>query len=152
MKVPCSAAAFSAGPIASSGKIANMGMTARSWKSSTENELWPAEVFISPFSARDCNTMAVDDMASVMPMAMAALSGVPKTSAAAATSKVVASTWSPPRPRIGVRRRQSTAGSSSRPTRKSISTTPNSAKCRMSLPSCPTRPKTKGPIATPASR
>ena len=38
-------------------------MTATSWKSRTEKELWPERVGISPFSLSVCNTIAVDDNA-----------------------------------------------------------------------------------------
>ena len=60
-------------------------------------------------------------------------------------------TCSPPRPSRRLRIDQSILGSSSRPTRNSIMTTPNSAKCCRVWVSSPTRPTT-GPMTTPAIR
>ena len=76
-----------------------------------------------------------------------AQASAPPPSAAAVTT-----TCSPPSPMIGRRSSQSFEGCSSRPTRKSITTTPNSAKCMTSSPSWPTRPRSDGPMTMPATR
>ena len=56
---------------ASSGSSASIGITAMSWNSSTANELWPPPVCSSPFSARVCSTMAVEERARIRPTASA---------------------------------------------------------------------------------
>jgi hypothetical protein len=56
-----------------------------------------------------------------------------------------------PQPKIGRRIAHNRRGSSSSPTRNSISTTPNSAKCSMAWASL-TRFKPNGPITMPAPR
>ena len=67
--------------------------------------------------------------------------------APAPRASAVTTTCSPPSPMIGRRSAQSFEGCSSRPTRKSMTTTPNSAKCMTSSPSSrPTRPRAEGPI------
>ena len=138
-------------PSASKGKTARMGMTERSWNSSTENEACPPEVLSSPFSPRLCSTIAVDDIANTMPAATASLQSTRSTRPTSVTAAVVPSTCKPPSPKMGLRSSHKSEGFSSRPTRKSIITTPNSAKCITWAPS-PTRPSTLGPMATPASR
>ena len=67
-----------------------------------------------------------------------------------AAQKAMATVWNVPgviRPGFVPR-----LGRSSSPTRNSIITTPNSAKCMTSCPSVPTKPSASGPSATPASR
>ena len=135
-----------------SGSRARIGITARSWKSRTAKELWPAAVLRSPLSASDCSTIAVEDMDRMSPTATASRAGCPKARPRAVITAVVAPTCRLPRPRIGPRSRHSRVGSSSSPTRKSIITTPNSAKCMTSWPSSPTSCRPKGPMATPARR
>jgi hypothetical protein len=84
--------------------------------------------------------MAVDDMASAQPTASAACHARPAAIAAPPVTSTVATTCRLPTPSTALRMRQKAAGSSSRPTRNSIITTPNSAKCMMSPPSCPMKP------------
>ena len=45
------------------GIAASMGITATSWNNSTEKALWPASVFIRPFSFNVWSTIAVDESA-----------------------------------------------------------------------------------------
>ena len=78
-------------------------MTAMSWKSKTENAAWPPGVFRSDFSLRVWSTIAVDDIDRIVPTAIAVFHGRPRARLAAATTRVVRSTWSPPKPRIGRR-------------------------------------------------
>jgi hypothetical protein len=127
-------------------------MTAMSWNSSTEKLAWPPRLLRRPRSASVDSTIAVDDIDISMPTASAGFHDRPATMATPPTRTVVATTWAPPRPKIGRRISQSRLGRSSRPTRNSIITTPSSAKCMTWWPSVPTRPRTKGPMATPASR
>ena len=136
----------------SSGKIARIGMTAMSWNSSTANAACPPPVFSWPRSARVDSTIAVDDIAMMKPIAMAARHGTPSARAALPTRTAVAATCKPPRPRIERRSRHKSDGCSSRPTTNSISTTPNSAKCMTWAPSPPIAPSTLGPTSTPATR
>ena len=63
----------------------------------------------------------------------------------------VISTCAPPMPMIGTRSRHSFFGSSSRPTRNSIITTPNSAMWEICTASAPSQRST-GAMATPATR
>ena len=104
-------------------------MTAMSWVSSTEKLDCPPSLFIRPFSFRVCSTIAVDDRHSTSPIASANCQGWPNASAMPVTSAAVPSTCSPPSPSSLPRMAHSAFGSSSRPTRNSIITTPNSAKC-----------------------
>jgi hypothetical protein len=53
------------------GMIAMIRMTAMSWKRRTEKLAWPPRVCSTPFSASDCKTMAVDDIATIRPIAIA---------------------------------------------------------------------------------
>ncbi|MNX76603.1 hypothetical protein D3C86_1081160 [compost metagenome] len=138
--------------LAKRGNRASMGMMAMSWKSNTAKELRPATVFIQPFSSRVCITMAVDDMEIIIPSTRAVFQSNPKARAIAVSVIVVPATCMPPIPAIFFRILQRRSGSSSRPMTKSIMTTPNSAKCMMSWPSVPMRPKKAGPMITPASR
>ncbi len=81
-------------------------------------------------------TIAVEDMERARPQASAAGQVNPIIDRTAKHKSVVAPICIMPVPRISLRIRQNFAGSNSRPIRKSIITTPNSAKCMMSLPSC----------------
>ena len=69
----------------------------------------------------------------------------------AMTTSVVIPTCPPPNPSNLARMPQSILGSSSRPTRKSIITTPNSAKCWMAMTSTPSTARI-GLITIPAMR
>ena len=127
-------------------------MTAMSWNSSTENELCPARVCINPFSFKVCSTIAVDESDRMRPTASADDQASPSPIPIPVIAAAVRVTCSPPSPRIGARMRHSSDGSSSSPTRNSIITTPNSAKCMMSCPRSPTKSSANGPMATPAIR
>jgi hypothetical protein len=105
----------------------------------------------SPFSAKVCRAIAVEDMAKVRPMAMPRRQSRPKAKDKPAMPREVPSTCSPPSPKIGRRNDHNRAGRSSRPTKNNIITTPNSAKC-MTWASPPIRPRTVGPKRTPAIR
>ena len=52
-----------------------MGITAISWVNSTEKTDLPPCVRINPFSERVCNTIAVEESASVRPIASATRHG-----------------------------------------------------------------------------
>ncbi len=150
---PCAPSADGAtGSVAGSGNRARIGITARSWKSSTAKPFSPASVRIHPFSCIVCSTMAVEESASTSPAASPTRQLRPNSIATAAAPSAVSATCSPPSPRSAPRRRQSSAGSSSSPITKGIITTPNSAACMTSCPSLPTKPSTDGPITTPAIR
>ena len=96
-------------------------------------------------------TMAVEDIAKMSPMVSATGQGCPKSIATPITAAVVPMTWALPVPRMGPRSLQSRLGRSSKPTTKSIITTPNSAKCCTSS-TCPTRFSKLGPMTMPAMR
>ena len=95
--------------------------------------------------------MAVEDEATTQPAATATCHGMPKAMPSPAITATVPSICSPPSPSSLLRSRQSVAGSSSMPTRKSIITTPNSATSWISWVSPPTSPST-GPMMMPAIR
>ena len=86
------------------------------------------------------------------PTATATCHESPSHNANSATTAVVPSTCAPPRPTMGTRIFQSTAGRNSKPMTKSIMTTPNSAMCMTSPSSEPTRLRQNGPITMPARR
>ena len=71
--------------------------------------------------------------------------------AAIPSSSADPNSWRLPQPKMGLRSDQSRCGSSSRPTRKSIRTTPNSANCSMSSGRV-TSFSPHGPIRMPAPR
>ena len=123
------AALFRAGREARSGISAMIGMTAMSWKSSTAKEASPPAVFMSPRSVSDCKTIAVEDIARISPTANADCQDKPNQDATKPITTAVPTTCNPPSPRIGRRICHKRAGLNSRPTTKSIITTPNSAKC-----------------------
>jgi hypothetical protein len=102
---------------------------------STENDPCPPSERISPFSFSVCRTIAVEDSARTRPTASATLHPSPKTMPTAMTAAAVKPTCPPPRPRSRPRISQSCFGCNSRPTRNSIITTPNSAKCWIAITS-----------------
>ena len=120
-----------------------------SWNNRTENELWPPSLFIRPFSPNVCNTIAVEDNAKTQPMAKPICHAIPKAIAMPMTANAVIKTCIPPSPKRRARMPHSILGSNSRPTKNSIITTPNSAKCWMAITSTP-RPAKTGEITTPA--
>ena len=126
-------------------------MTAMSWKSSTAKAPCPPAVRSSPFSFRVCSTIAVEDIARIIPVVSAMLQASPSARPSPATASAVSATCSPPSPTSCPRIRQSSRGSSSRPTRNSIITTPSSAMPWSDAGSTPT-PRSSGPITTPAAR
>ena len=99
-----------------------------------------------------CRTIAVDDMARIMPTVSASSQPSPaSTRPSPASASTVSVTCRPPRPTSRPRMLQSSRGSSSSPTRNSIITTPSSAMPRSASVSAPAKPST-GPISTPAAR
>jgi len=105
-----------------------------------------------PFSLSVCKTIAVEDIDSARPLANAACHEKPAAIRATKNIKVVPPNCKAPVPTINFRIRHRFVGSSSRPIKKSIMTTPNSAKCIISLPSSPTKPRKNGPIIMPPNR
>ena len=135
----------------SSGISARMGMAATSWNSRMAKPASPLGVRSKLRSPITCMAMAVDDSASPSDATTAVRHGTPASHAAAASSAAQPSTCALPQPKMGPRSFHSRLGSSSSPTRNSISTTPNSAKCRMVCTSL-TQPTPHGPITMPAAR
>ena len=117
---------------ASSGTRARIGIAATSCSSATLSTLRPEVVPIRLRSASTARPIAVDDIA--RPSAATQASGrlTPAASARPAMSAAEPSSCTLPQPKTAKRIAHSRFGSSSRPTTKSISTTPNSAKCSVS--------------------
>jgi hypothetical protein len=138
--------------VASSGKIARIGMTEMSWNSSTEKLACPPCVLSKLRSASVDSTIAVDDAENVQPTATAIFQFTPTAIATPATASAVNTTCAPPSMKIGLRSCHSSDGRSSSPTTNSIITTPNSAKCPTPACSRPTKSNANGPISTPATR
>ena len=126
-------------------------MAATSWNSRIENPACPLDVGSRLRSPITCSEMAVLDSARPSAATSAIFQPTPNAQAARKITAVQPSTWALPQPNMGRRRAQRRLGSSSSPTRNNISTTPNSAKCRMSSPLA-TRPMPHGPMAIPAAR
>ncbi len=127
------------------------GITARSWNRSTEKLACPPGVPSSRFSCSVASAMAVEDMAKPMPATSATISGTPSATPQAVTAASVATTCTAPIPRIERRICHRRCGLSPSPTKKSRSTTPNSANCRIASGS-DTSFSPDGPIAMPAAR
>ena len=136
---------------ASRGNIANIGITAISWNSKTAKPDCPASLPPSSRSSMTLKAIAVEDKAKPMPITRLVCHVKPNIQAMAVMIRVVISTCAPPSPRIGARICHSFLGLSSKPIRKSSSTTPNSEKCRIASTSL-IKPSPHGPIATPANR
>ncbi|MDT4828760.1 hypothetical protein FQZ97_621570 [compost metagenome] len=136
---------------ARSGSSARIGIAATSWNSRIEKPAWPLGVFSRLRSPNTCSAMAVDDSASPSAATSATRHGAPTAQPTANSTAAQLSTCADPQPKIGRRRLHRRLGSSSRPTRNSISTTPNSAKCSTSS-TLDTRPRPQGPMAMPATR
>ncbi len=64
-------------------------MTAMSWKSSTAKPACPPLVRISPFSSSDCRTIAVEDIARIMPVTRAVSQPSPKSRPSPASTSAV---------------------------------------------------------------
>ncbi len=150
---PASAPATRSGAI--SGISASSGIAAMSWNSDTLSTDWPAVVCRMLRSLSVASPMAVDDMASAAPATTANCqpSGQNPMQAQpiAAISARLPISCALPQPKIGRRIAHSRLGSSSRPIRNSISTTPNSARSTICDGSV-TRRRPHGPIAKPAPR
>ena len=145
----CSACKPAAAP--SSGSSARIGMAATSWNSRIENPAWPLWVRIRLRSCSVCSAMAVDDSASPSAPTRLVRQGRPTSQAAPNSGSAHSSIWALPKPKIGRRMLHNRLGCSSSPTTNSISTTPNSAKCRMSW-TLLTKASPQGPMAMPATR
>jgi hypothetical protein len=128
-----------------------MGMAAMSWNSATLSTLWPEVVAIRLRSASTPRPIAVDDSASPSAATSARRQSTPKATAAAPINTAEPSVCTAPQPKIGRRRAHRRFGSSSSPTRNSISTTPNSAKCSIACGSV-TSFNPQGPMTMPAAR
>ena len=138
-------------PVPSSGSSARIGIAATSWNSRIEKPAWPLAVGSRLRSPITCKATAVDDSASPSAPTTAQRHGAPASIATPASAAAQASTCTLPQPKIGRRMAQSRRGSSSSPTRNSISTTPNSATCSVVSGSL-MRPRPAGPMAMPAHR
>ena len=111
-----------------------------------------ARVFMQALVRRAiASTIAVEDIARISPTASAGLPGQAEPGATAPITSAVPTTCKPPRPRIGRRICHSSAGRNSSPMRKSIITTPNSAKCITSAVP-PATFSAYGPMTAPARR
>ena len=136
---------------ARNGTSARIGIAAMSCSSETLRTLSPEVVAVTLRSAMTPRPIAVDDIASPSAATTARRQSMPKPSAASARSNAEPSSCTLPQPKIGFRSAQRRCGSSSRPTRKSIRTTPNSANCSMSSGRV-TSFSPHGPIRMPAPR
>ncbi len=150
---PASSPATRSGAI--SGISASSGIAAMSWNSETLRTFWPLVVCRMLRSLSVARPMAVDDIASAAPATSASRqpSGQKPMQAQpiSAISARLPSSCTLPQPKIGRRIAHSRLGSSSRPIRNSISTTPNSARSTICDGSV-TRRRPHGPIAKPAAR
>ena len=126
-------------------------MAATSCSKATLNTLWPELVPIRLRSFSTPRPMAVDDMPRPSAATSASRQSTPASKAAPSISAAEPNSCTLPQPKIGLRSDHSRRGSSSSPTRNSISTTPNSAKCSMSCGSV-TNFNPQGPIRMPAPR
>ena len=111
-----------------SGSSAKMGMAATSWNSRMENPAWPLDVRIRFRSRMICKEIAVDDSPRPSPATNAVGQATPKAIASPVISAAPLSIWAVPQPKMGRRKLHKRPGCSSSPIRKSINTTPNSAK------------------------
>ena len=93
--------------------------------------------------------MAVEESARMQPTATPICQLLPMAMVMPAIAATESITCNPPSPKSLCRSCHSFCGASSKPTRNSIITTPNSATCWMDSVSLPAKPKT-GPMAIPA--
>ncbi|GAB1362624.1 hypothetical protein MASR1M32_18600 [Rhodobacter sp.] len=112
-----------------SGIIDSIGTTAMSCVSRTAKPARPPGLRIRPFSVSVCSTMAVEDIASIIPITMALRQFCPASQAVRPMARMVRQICAPPRPSRRCRMSHSTCGSSSSPMRNIIITTPNSEMC-----------------------
>ena len=136
---------------AKSGSRARMGMAATSCSSATLSTLCPDDVAIRLRSLSTPKPIAVDDMAKPRAAARASRQSKPQTTAISPISAAEPKSCTLPQPKMGLRSAHKRRGSSSRPTRNSINTTPNSAKCSICSGSV-TSFNPQGPMAMPAAR
>jgi hypothetical protein len=102
-------------------------------------------------SCSEARPIAVEDIAKPMPATSATAGERPSAQPASVTAALVAATCAVPMPKMGLRSCQTRRGLSSRPTRNSSSTTPNSAKWRIASGAV-TSARPQGPMAAPAAR
>ena len=136
---------------ANKGTSARIGMAATSCSSATLSTLWPEVVGVRLRSASTARPIAVDDSARPSAATSASRPSLPAAMPTPIINAAEPNSCTLPQPKIGLRSVHSRCGSSSSPTRNSISTTPNSAKCRMSCGSV-TSFRPHGPITMPAPR
>ena len=133
------------------GSRAMIGIAATSCSSETLTMLSPEVVVSTLRSARTPRPIAVDDIARPSPATTATCQSMPRASAPSPSSRAEPNSWTLPQPKMVLRSDQRRCGSSSRPTRNSISTTPNSANCSISS-GLVTNFNPHGPIRMPANR
>ena len=121
-------ASFEPAITAKSGSRAKIGMAATSCSNRIENPACPLDVGIRLRSPMACSAIAVLDSASPRPATSAICQPTPKAIAAPVMAALHASICALPQPKMGRRKSHRRFGSSSSPTKNSISTTPNSAK------------------------
>ncbi len=141
----------SAEPAPSKGTSAISGIAAMSWNSRMPSPLRPIGTPMRLRSVIVCTAIAVDDIASASPATTATCHDSPSSSRPPASSNPDSSICAPPPPKTGPFSSFSRLTSSSSPIRNSMSTTPNSAKCRIDSTS-DTKARPKGPIRQPAIR
>ena len=139
------------GPKASNGTSARIGIAATSCSSATLKMLCPELVPSRLRSASTPRPIAVDDIARPKAPTTASRQSAPAATPTAAISAAEPSSCTLPQPKIGLRSDHRRRGSSSSPTRKSISTTPNSANRSISFGSV-TSCNPHGPMRMPAPR
>lgn len=126
---PCSTSpALATTPAARAGISASTGMDWMSCASDKATVVWPVSVCAWCRSARACRAMAVDESDNPNPSTSAACQPAPNSQARPPMAAVHKAIWVLPHTKMGRRSRSTLAGSSSSPTRNSMSTTPNSAK------------------------
>ncbi len=133
------------------GSSARIGIAATSCSSETLTMLSPDVVAIRLRSASTPRPIAVDDIARPSPATRATCQSMPNASAARPSNAAEPKSCTLPQPKMVLRSDHRRCGSSSRPTRKSISTTPNSANSRISS-GLVTNFRPQGPIRMPAKR
>jgi hypothetical protein len=80
-----------------SGSSASIGMTARSWNSSTAKVAWPPRVPNPPRSVSGCSANAVEESASAMPMTTPIRGSTPNAHATAAIPAIDSASCDSPR-------------------------------------------------------
>ena len=148
---PCSPAAVSTCG-ARSGNTASIGITARSWKSRTANELCPALVLSRPFSARLCSTRAVEDRLRVIPTASATRQLSPRARAPPVKAHAGQEHLETAEAEDLPAQAQQQRGLELEAHQEEHHHHAELGEVHDVLPSSPTRPRTKGPIIAPAIR